>query len=136
MKPEKANGTRWVDHKLRAIAKLIENWPIIVTQMENYAEDKSNKPEDRVKVRGYLTQLKQHKMVLYMGFVKDVLNEVAKISLLFQREDITVYSAVTKLQSAQTSLRGLIDNDGPSVTELKAQIREGKFHDFQLLNLL
>ena len=39
-------------------------------------------------------------MVLYMGFVKDVLNEVAKISLLFQREDITVYSAVTKLQSA------------------------------------
>ena len=104
--------------------------------MENYAEDKSNKAEDRAKVRGYLTQLKQHKMVLYMGFVKDVLNEVAKISLLFQREDITVYSAVTKLQSAQTSLRGLIDNDRPSVTELKAQIREGKFHDFQLLNLL
>ena len=136
LKPEKANGTRWVDHKLRATAKLIENWPIIVTQMENYAEDKSNKAEDRAKVRGYLTQLKQHKMVLYMGFVKDVLNEVAKISLLFQREDITVYSAVTKLQSAQTSLRGLIDNDGPSVTEIKAQIREGKFHDFQLLNLL
>ena len=104
--------------------------------MENYAEDKSNKAEDRAKVRGYLTQLKKHKMVLYMGFVKDVLNEVAKISLLFQREDITVYSAVTKLQSAQTSLRGLIDNDGPSVTEIKAQIWEGKFHDFQLLNLL
>ena len=30
LKPEKANGTRWVDHKLRATAKLIENWPIIV----------------------------------------------------------------------------------------------------------
>ena len=121
LKPQKANGTRWVDHKLRETAKLIENWAIIVTQMENYAEDKSNKAENRTKVR---------------VFVKDVLNEVAKISLLFQREDITVYSAVTKLQSAQTSLRGLIDNDGPSVTEIKVQMREEKFHDFQLLNLL
>ena len=43
---------------------------------------------------------------------------------------------MTKLQNAQTSLRGLIDNCGPSVTEIKAQIREGNFHDFQLLNLL
>ena len=25
MKPEKANGTRWVDHKLRAISKLLLN---------------------------------------------------------------------------------------------------------------
>jgi hypothetical protein len=64
--------------------------------MENYAEDVSNKAEDRAKVRVYLKQLKQHKMIMYMAFVQDVLNEISKISLLFQREDITVYSAVTK----------------------------------------
>ena len=39
MKQEQANGTRWVDHKLWAVTKLFHNWSIIITQMENYAED-------------------------------------------------------------------------------------------------
>lgn len=135
MKPEKANGTRWVDHKLRATSKLIKNWPIIVTQLENYAEDSSNREQDRAKVRGYLRQLKQHKMVWYLAFVKDILNEVSKISLLFQREDLTVYSAMTKLQSAETSLRALIDNDGPSVSEINDKIIDGLLHGFKLQNI-
>ena len=102
MKQEKANVTRWVDHKLRAVTKLIHNWPIIITQMENYAGD-TNKAAGRARVRGYLRTLKQHKFVWYLGFVKDVLNEVAKVGFLFQREDINVSSAVTKLQSAEGS---------------------------------
>ncbi|XP_053383489.1 zinc finger protein 862-like [Mercenaria mercenaria] len=136
LKPEKANGTRWVNHKLKAVTKLLKNWPIIVTQMENYAEDNSNKAEDRARVRGYLIMLKQHKMLRYIAFVKDVLNEVAKISLLFQREDITVYSAVTKLQSAEGTLRQMFDNDGPAVTELQHEIQDNQYRGHTLLNML
>ncbi|KAJ8317687.1 hypothetical protein KUTeg_005591 [Tegillarca granosa] len=135
-KPEKANGTRWVDHKLRAVTKLINNWHIIVTQMENYAEDNSNRQTDRAKITGYLRKLKQHKMVWYMAFVKDVLNEISKISLLFQREDITVSSAVTKLQSAEASLRNLIDNNGESVIEVNNGINNGVLHGHTLLNII
>ena len=29
LKPDKANGTRWVEHKLRAIAKMAKNWELI-----------------------------------------------------------------------------------------------------------
>ncbi|KAJ8307679.1 hypothetical protein KUTeg_014773 [Tegillarca granosa] len=135
-KPEKANGTRWVDHKLRAVTKLINNWHIIVTQMENYAEDNSNRQTDRAKITGYLRKLKQHKMIWYMAFVKDVLNEISKISQLFQREDITVSSAVTKLQSAEASLRNLIDNNGESVIEVNNEINNGVLHGHTLLNII
>ncbi|KAH3786049.1 hypothetical protein DPMN_164150 [Dreissena polymorpha] len=60
--------------------------------------------------------------VWYMAFVKDILNEIAKISLSFQRDDITVYSAGTKLQSAEGTQRNLMDNDGASVVEIQAEI--------------
>lgn len=48
-KPEKANRTRWVDHKLRCAAELIANWKLIVIRLQSYIEDKSNKAEDRAK---------------------------------------------------------------------------------------
>ncbi|WAR30072.1 LOW QUALITY PROTEIN: ZN862-like protein [Mya arenaria] len=80
--------------------------------MENYAEDNTNRTQDKAKVKGYLNKLRQHKMVLYIAFVKDVLNEVSKVSLLFQREYITVSSAVTKLQRASSVQRNMIDNEG------------------------
>ena len=66
--------------------------------MENYAEDNTNRAQDKTKVKGYLNKLRKHKMVLYIALVKDILDVVNKVSLLFQRENITVSSAVTKLQ--------------------------------------
>ena len=36
LKPEKANGTRCIDHKLKAVSKLLTNYNIIISQMENY----------------------------------------------------------------------------------------------------
>ena len=43
-------------------------------------------------------------------------------------------SAITKLQSAEGSLRYLCDNNGPAVEELEGQIVDGQLHDVQLLN--
>ncbi|WAR14524.1 ZN862-like protein [Mya arenaria] len=44
-KPEKCNGTRWVDHNLRAISKLIKNWKVLVMHMMSYSEDATNGAE-------------------------------------------------------------------------------------------
>ena len=57
LKPEKANGTRWVQHKLQATTKLIKNWKFIVTHLENCAEDNSNKSSDREKAKGILKKI-------------------------------------------------------------------------------
>jgi hypothetical protein len=101
-----------------------------------HAEDVINKAEDRTKVRSYLKLLKQHKMIMYMDFVKDVLNEISKASLLFQHGDITVYSAVTKLQSAEGTLWQLFDDDGPVVVEIKHEMQGNQFLRHTLSNML
>lgn len=136
LKPEKANGTRWVDHKLRAVTKLIKNWHIILTQMENYSEDNSNKAQDRAKVQGYIRKLKQYKLIWYMAFVKDVLNEIAKVSLVFQREDITVSSAITKLQSAEIALQSMMRAEGDSIVNIRTEINGNVFRGHTLQNVI
>ena len=56
-KPGKANGTRWVDHKLRSLTKLITNWKLIMIHLQNYIKDESNKAEDRAKGQGILKKV-------------------------------------------------------------------------------
>ena len=135
LKPEKANGTRWVDHKLRASSKMIKNWKTIIIHMMNYSEDNTNRAEDREKATGIIRKVMQYKFVWFLHFLKDILNEVSKISLLFQREDISISSAVTKLQSATLSLRDLFDNKGEHQRSFKNEIQNGnQYKKHTLLN--
>ena len=76
LKPAKANGTRWVEHRLLALTKMIKNWKAIVMHLMNYAKDNSNKGEDREKAKGIIQQLTQYKFARYMYFLTNVLSGV------------------------------------------------------------
>ena len=56
-KPGRDHGTRWVAHKLKALAKL-----------DNYSEGKTN----RNKAKGIRKQLLSYKLVLHLHFMQDV----------------------------------------------------------------
>jgi len=135
-KPSKANGTRWVEHKLLAITKLIANWKTIVMHLMSYAEDNTNRGEDRAKARGIVKQLLQYKFVYYMHFVKDVLSEITKVSLLFQRNDISVPSAVTILQVNQIALQTIAQHGGPEQHNFLNDVHGGQYKEHTLQNVV
>ena len=88
----------------------------------NNAEDKSNGGEYSAKAKGILTKILEFQFVCCLHFTKDVLNEVAKASLLFQCEYIctaSAASAVTKLQSVETNIRNLMENSGQHCLEFQ-----------------
>lgn len=62
-KPEKANGTRCLDHKLRSATKVIANWKLIVIHLQSYIEHLSNKAEDRAKGKGILKKVGEYKLI-------------------------------------------------------------------------
>ena len=139
LKPEKVNGTRWIDHKLRATAKLIKDWSILVVHLQNYSEDTSNRDSDRAKAKGIVNRLLQYKFVWFVSVLKDILNELSKISLVFQREDINTSSAVTKLQAAEIELKNQMDNPGQSLVDFRNTLEvqdDGKYmyKDHELRN--
>lgn len=141
LKPEWANGTRWVEHKQKALVKLQKTWSSIVIHLENYATDTSNRPEDRAKARGIHTQLLLYQVILYMHFVMDIFvmdisDQMAQLSLLFRRDDITVPSVVMKIEHVQLMLTSLFTVDGPNLESFYQEVNGNLYKGESLRNII
>ena len=80
-KPERAHGTRWLQHMSRALQSLIVGYPVICAHLESMASKESNtKPADKVRFKSYLKKLASFKFVLYMLFFDSLLNPLAALS--------------------------------------------------------
>ena len=124
--------------KLKAVGKMIRNWKLIIVHLMSYryAEDNTNRAEDREKAKGIINKMRQYKFVFYFHFIADLLGEVTKISLLFQREDINVSSAVTKLEAAHLSLNAMLNNNGTYLDAFDNDVDDERFREHSLLNLV
>ena len=57
-KPDKANGTRWLQHKSCALSTLLLGYPVIVAHLKSMSCDKSDlKPVDKIRFSGYVKKL-------------------------------------------------------------------------------
>jgi len=118
-KPERATGTRWAQHKSRAIKSLLMGYDVIVTHLESMASGESSvKPVDKIKFKGYLTKLTSYKFVLYMLFFDALLDPLASFSCSIQKSAVDLPLAVAKLKSFRSTLTSL-KKDSPDIsTEL------------------
>ena len=53
-KPKKANGTRWILHKLEAMKMCLDKWSLYKEHLEHLSSDKSIPSKDRQKMINYL----------------------------------------------------------------------------------
>ena len=91
--PEKAQGTRWLQHKSRAIQTLLHGYHVIATHLEAMAVDSRVKPADQVKFKAYLKKLTSFKFVLHLLFFDALLNRLAALSCrLFRVIRLTCFS--------------------------------------------
>ena len=134
-RPEKANGTRWVAHKLRAVTKLISNWLTVVVHLQHYGKDPANPGDLKAKAKGILKKMTRYKCLWYLHFMKDVLTEVSRVSLMFQRDDLHISSVVSKLQSVHDTLRCMVNNPGENLKQFLGKVEEGQYKEQKLLNV-
>ncbi|KAK6168665.1 hypothetical protein SNE40_019856 [Patella caerulea] len=93
-KPEKATGTRWLQHKRAACNSLIKSFPVIVCHLESLASDCSVKKDDQAKMQGYLKKLKSFKFVVNLLFFSQLLEPLSKLSLSLQSSGIDLLYAM------------------------------------------
>ena len=87
VKPVKSNGTRWIDHKVRAMGRVVEKFGLYVQHLKgNIPTIKSS--NDRATVQGKLNKLVDAKVLLRSAFLTDVLAEAKRFSLISQKKDI------------------------------------------------
>ena len=113
-KPTKLKGTRWVAHRQRALAVVLESWPVVVEHTGQVLLGKTS-------MRGRATKL--HKLlilpdvVLSMYLINDMLTVLSRLSCALQQKDATIHTLLRSLRSVRFELERMCRPD-----RLKARV--------------
>ena len=98
-KPGKAQGTRWLQHKSRALHTLLSGYPVITAHLEAMAADSKVKPADQAWFKSYLKKLTSFKFVVHMLFFEALLNPLAALSCNLQGDTTDLLFATANIES-------------------------------------
>jgi hypothetical protein len=82
-KPTKACGTRWIDHKYKAMKIALENYGVLMTHIESLAITDSQIAK-RAELKGFLKRWKNASVPINLSIYLDVLSPLRRLSLSFQ----------------------------------------------------
>ncbi len=92
--PVNSSGTRWLEHKIRAMNWMSKNYSLLITHLSHLGEDESYPSADRAKFKGMYNKYRNAKYPLFIEYFIEILVPAAELSLIFQREKIDVVEAV------------------------------------------
>ncbi|KAI4802491.1 hypothetical protein KUCAC02_020325 [Chaenocephalus aceratus] len=107
VKPGTIDGTRWLPHTLHGLSALIRNYQAILFHLESHTSDMHDREaSDLMKGRASHTVkgLKQFKTVIFVHLLLDILSELKDLSLLFQRDGLTLQMVSDGLQKTTLDL--------------------------------
>ena len=134
IKPLKATGTRWIDHRIRAMGRFVDKFGLYMRHLTEFI-DETQKSSDRAVVQGKLNKLVDAQVLLRSAFLKDLLNPAKIFSLITQKDQpniIEIVDAVEKTRRDYKKLLTKFQRDQNSVFELpllKAVITEVEGND-------
>ena len=107
LKPTKAQGTRWIDHRLKALKALDRNLRTLRMLFEEWGSQERSDVTDDVsaKMRGYLKIPKTPKFSFYVAAYLDITEELSLLSRSFQADDLPISSVRANVEVAAISLR-------------------------------
>ena len=105
-KPEKAHGTRWLQHKACAIKSPITGYPIMVAHLEAQAAAHSSKGAEVAQFQAYLKKLLIFNFVLHLLFIH-VLQPLSTLSCNLQGEATDLLFAFSSLHTFCTAMEKL-----------------------------
>ena len=139
VKPTRSQGTRWVDHRRKALQCLTTNYNAIVLQCQEYAsgERRDVPAADAAKMKGYLKLLVAPNFVHHLALYRDIVEVVADLSLTFQRDNLLISAVRSSVAATQIMLKRMQTHPGLNLRQVQAaagrarEQNEANFNNFQ-----
>ena len=106
-KLEKAFGTRWSQHRSKAIETLMHGYETIVAHLEAQAASSYGSKADAGRFKNYLKKLTSFKFVLHLLFYHILLQPLSTLSCHLQGESVNLLFAISTLRSFYAQLEKL-----------------------------
>ena len=85
-KPAKVGGTRWIAHKFRAMAIVLQNYGVFITHLESLAQTDSQALK-KVEIEGFARKWQYAKFPLHLAIYLDVLTPLKVLSISMQKDE-------------------------------------------------
>ena len=96
----KATVTRWIDHKIAAMGRIIEKFGLY-TNLQ-HAINAAKKSQDRTTLQGKFTKLFNAKFLLRCALFSDVLAEAKHFSLITQEQNIDIIHILDSVENTKS----------------------------------
>ena len=106
VRPLKASGTQWIDHKIGAMGHLIEKFGLYTMHLQNVIIA-THSSKGRSTLAGKFKKLIDAKVLLRSASFKDVLADARIFSLLMQKQNIDILKIFEAAESTKNSYQRL-----------------------------
>lgn len=125
--PVHNQGTRWINHKRRALQRIVDRFGVYCTHLYSMTNDSTLEAADQVKLKSFHKRWTQGKILIGCALYIDVLKAPSQLSLPLQENKIDVISGIKHiLKTVQTFrlLRGTDPQEWPTFTTVLATMTE------------
>ena len=109
--PVRSHGTRWVSPKRKALQRVLDRYGAYIHHLSTLTEDRSLKPDDRQRLKGYLLKWRQPKMLIGCAMYVEALKPVSLLSLALQKEGADIVTSIENTLKSVKALKSLSELD-------------------------
>ena len=137
LKPTRSHGTRWIDHRRRFLKTVDINLPSLVTMLEDMASNERDdiSSVDAAKYKGYVMVLKSRKLLLFLAFYQDIVNDLADLSTSLQYEHLPISAVRNIILSTLMSLETKRNGQSQHTKKVLQQVVEANHWEYRGLQL-
>ena len=145
-KPTKAHGTRWIDHKYRAMERVLDNYGPYIAHLQSLCHTDSQALK-RAELVGQAKKWKDATYPMYMAIYLDILSPIRRISITMQSDFHDPVKIVKRIKEFRWSMAKLVvvldevlDKEGSALTHFtklmkEIKVKENGKHEYQGVQL-
>ena len=107
VKPVKSTGTRWIDHRIRAMGRVVDKFGLYTRHLKDFISREKNS-KVRATVQGKLTKMLDAQFILRCAFLKDLLTPAKIFSLVTQNKDPNIIETVQSVGRTKKDYKKLL----------------------------
>ena len=97
----KLSGTRFVSHRVRALERMLNIWPAIISAFENTLVTRKHKSETKAKIQGLLKDLRSYDVLSLTCVYLDILEKISPASIIFESNDKILIDITATIKCTQ-----------------------------------
>lgn len=110
-KPVRSQGSRWINHKRKALQRVVDRYAAYISHLTALTEDGSVKADDRARLKGYLKKWSNYNTLVGCAMYVDILKPPSLLSLSLQGHELDMVLGINNTLKSVTALKRLARQD-------------------------